>query len=157
MLNLRAVSNKTAEFFGLKRSIVGLLGMVILVGVGEKMAERFPPLYLLALSVMMFLPGILNALTNLLSALLPGAWLADRCGSKRSLLIFNLIAMLGFLIVIVVPSCPAVFGGSFFFLSWTAISLPAVMDVVAQTLPKNKRTMGRGIECGIKIYYFCIN
>jgi len=143
-IDTNTTGRKLIEFFGLKRSIVGLLGMVILVGVGEKMAERFLPLYLLALSGMMFLPGILNALTNLLSALysLPGAWLADRCGSKRSLLIFNLIAMLGFLIVIVIPSWPAVFVGSFFFLSWTAISLPAVMDVVAQTLPKNKRTMG---------------
>ncbi|MDD5697159.1 MAG: MFS transporter [Victivallaceae bacterium] len=137
-------TRKLIDFFGLKRSIVGLLGMVILVGLGEKMAERFLPLYLLALGGMPFLPGLLNALDNLLSALysLPGAWLTDRFGGKRSLLIFNLIAMLGFLIVVLVPNWIAVFIGSFFFLSWTAISLPATMELVAVSLPKNKRIMG---------------
>jgi len=135
---------KVIEFFGLRRSIVGLLAMVVLIGLGEKMAERFLPLYLLTLSGMAFLPGLLNALDNLLSALysLPGAWLTDRLGGKRSLLIFNLLAMLGFLIVILIPSWIAVFVGSFFFLSWTAVSLPATMDLVAKSLPKNKRTMG---------------
>ncbi|MHB9139366.1 MAG: MFS transporter [Victivallaceae bacterium] len=173
---------KLAEFLGLRRSIAGLLGMVILVGLGEKMAERFLPLYMLALGGMAFLPGLLNALDNLLSALysLPGAWLTDRFGGKRSLLIFNLTAMLGFLIVVAIPTWPAVFAGSFFFLSWTAISLPASMDLVSKSLPKNKRTMGVsvhsmvrripmalgpvlgglmidhfGIEKGVRISFFC--
>jgi len=139
---------KLINFLGLRRGIVGLLGMVVLVGLGEKMAERFLPLYLLALGGMAFMPGLLNALDNLLSALysLPGAWLTDRFGGKRSLLIFNLLAMLGFLIVIVFPSWIAVFIGSFFFLSWTAISLPATMDLVAKSLPKNKRTMGVSVH-----------
>ena len=33
-------------FLGQKRSMVGLLGMIVLVGMGEHMAERFLPLYL---------------------------------------------------------------------------------------------------------------
>ena len=41
----RAIVN----FFGLKKGILVLLAMVILVGSGEKMAERFLPLYLVAL------------------------------------------------------------------------------------------------------------
>lgn len=139
---------KIFEFLGLRRSIAGLLGMVVLVGLGEKMAERFLPLYLLALGGMAFLPGLLNALDNLLSALysLPGAWLTDRLGTKRSLLIFNLTAMSGFLIVVLVPNWIAVFVGSFFFLSWTAISLPATMELVSKSLPKNKRTMGVSVH-----------
>jgi hypothetical protein len=40
---------RIADFFGLKKNIVALLAMVILVGLGEKMAERFLPLYLMAL------------------------------------------------------------------------------------------------------------
>jgi hypothetical protein len=35
-----------------------------------------------------------------------------------------------------------VIAGSVFFLSWTAISLPATMDMVSNVLPMNKRTMG---------------
>ncbi len=131
-------------FLGLKRSIVGLLCMAILVGMGEKMAERFLPIYLLALGGGALSVGLLNGLDNLLSALysFPGGYLSDRLGTKRALLVFNLIAMLGFVIVILVPSWPAVILGAVFFLSWTAISLPATMSLVARVLPKNKRTMG---------------
>jgi MFS family permease len=50
--------------------------------------------------------------------------------------------MLGYLIVILFPYWPAVIAGSVFFLSWTAISLPATMDMVSSVLPMNKRTMG---------------
>ena len=40
---------RVGEFFGLQKSIVGLLSMVVLVGMGERMAERFLPIYLIAL------------------------------------------------------------------------------------------------------------
>ncbi len=90
------------EFLGLKRSMVALLGMVILVGMGEKMAERFLPLYIVALGGGAIYVGLLNGLDNLLSALysFPGGYIADRYGTKRALLIFNVIAMGGFVIVI---------------------------------------------------------
>ena len=135
---------KTAFFLGLRQSIVGLLGMVILVGIGEKMAERFLPIYLLALGGGALSIGLLNGLDNLLSALysFPGGYLSDRLGVKRALLIFNLMAMAGFIIVILIPTWPAVILGSILFLSWTAISLPASMSLVANVLPKDKRTMG---------------
>ena len=137
-----------ADFLGLKRSIVGLLCMVILVGMGEKMAERFLPIYLIALGGGAISVGLLNGLDNLLSALysFPGGYLSDRLGIKRALLVFNLIAMFGFVIVILVPAWPAVILGAVFFLSWTAISLPATMDLVAKVLPKHKRTMGVSVQ-----------
>ena len=135
---------KAAEFFGLRRSIIGVLGMVILVGMGERMAERFLPIYIVALGGSELLAGMLNGMDNLLSALysFPGGYLSDRLGIKKALLLFNLLAMSGFVIVILIPAWPAVFVGSIFFLSWTAISLPATMDLVAKVLPRNKRTMG---------------
>ncbi|NLF93403.1 MAG: MFS transporter [Oligosphaeraceae bacterium] len=137
-------AHATLAFFGLNRGIAGLLAMVILVGMGERMAERFLPIYLIALGGGVLSIGLLNGLDNLLSALysFPGGYLSDRLGTKKALLIFNLLAIIGFLIVILIPAWPAVIGGSFFFLSWTAISLPATMDLVARALPKNKRTMG---------------
>jgi MFS family permease len=139
-----SLPQRAVAFFGLRRSIVGLLSMVILVGLGEKMAERFLPLYLIALGGGAIAVGLLNGLDNLLSALyaFPGGYLADRLGTKRALLVFNLIAMVGFLIVILVPAWPAVIVGAFFFLSWTAISLPATMSLVAKVLPAAQRTMG---------------
>ena len=81
---------------------------------------------------------------NLLSALysFPGGYLSDRIGYKRALIVFNLIAMTGYAIVILVPRWEAVIVGAVLFLSWTAISLPATMDLVSKVLPKSKRTMG---------------
>ena len=139
-----AKAKKIFGFLGLNQSIVGLLGMVILVGLGEKLAERFLPIYLLALGGGALSIGLLNGMDNLLSALysFPGGYLAERFGVKRSLLIFNLMAMAGFVVVIAIPSWPAVILGSVLFLSWTAISLPASMGLVARVLPQDKRTMG---------------
>ncbi|MBI5360293.1 MAG: MFS transporter [Planctomycetes bacterium] len=137
-------TEKIKEFFGLKKSMAGLLAMVVLVGLGEKMAERFLPIYLLALGASPLIPGLLNGLDNLLSALysFPGGWLSNKIGVKKSLLIFNLIALTGYAIVILIPHWIAVIAGSVFFLSWTALSLPATMELVSAVLPKNKRTMG---------------
>ena len=132
------------KFLGLQKSTVGMLLMVILVGMGERMAERFLPIYLIALGGGPIVIGLLNGLDNLLSALyaFPGGYLSDRLGFKKALLFFNLFAMFGYLLVIFIPAWPAVLVGAVFFLSWSAISLPATMSLVARVLPTDKRTMG---------------
>ncbi len=137
-------AGRAAAFLGINRSIAGLLTMVVLVGLGEKMAERFLPIYMLALGGGILGVGLLNGLDNLLSALysFPGGYLADRMGTRRSLLVFNGMAMVGYVIVILIPAWWAVLLGAAFFLSWTAISLPATMQLVNQALPRTKRTMG---------------
>ncbi|OIP90096.1 MAG: MFS transporter [Syntrophobacteraceae bacterium CG2_30_61_12] len=131
-------------FLGLQRSTVGMLAMAVLVGMGERMAERFLPIYLMALGGGALAIGLLQAMDNLLSALysLPGGYLADRIGGKRSLLVFNLVAMTGYLLVLVVPAWQAVLVGAVLFISWSAISLPATMSLIHRVLPKHKRTMG---------------
>ena len=137
-------ASRITGFLALQRSTVGLLAMVVLVGMGERMAERFLPIYLMALGGGALAIGLLQALDNLLSALysFPGGYLADRIGTKRSLLVFNLVAMAGFALVIVIPSWQAVLAGAVLFISWSAISLPATMSLMYRVLPQNKRTMG---------------
>src|SRR3990172_8198118 len=119
-------AERLIAFFGLRRSIVGLLGMVVLVGMGEHMAEQFLPLYLLSLGGGFLSVGFLNGMDNLLGALysFPGGYLSDRVGTKRALLIFNLVSMIGFTIVVLIQAWTAVLSGAVLFLSWTAISLP---------------------------------
>jgi MFS family permease len=135
---------QTAMFLGLRRSMVGLLTMIILVDMGERMAERFLPIYLVALGGGALSVGVLNGVQNLLNALysFPGGYLSDRIGIKRALLVFNLTAIAGFLIVIFIPTWQAVIVGAAFFLAWSAISLPAAMSLIANALPQQKRTMG---------------
>jgi MFS family permease len=132
------------QFLGLQRSTIAVLGMVVLVGMGERMSERFLPVYMLALGGGAISIGLLNGLDNLLSALysFPGGYLSDRIGVKRALLLFNLVAIAGFLIVILIPAWQAVIAGSVLFISWSSISLPATMGLISHVLPAGKRTMG---------------
>ena len=124
--------------------MAAVLVMVVLIGLGEKMAERFLPLYLLALGGTAMSVGFLNGMDNLLSALysFPGGWLSDRLGYKRALILFTLVAMLGYCIVIFIPTWQAVLVGAVFFISWTAVSLPAVMSMVSKVVGREKRAMG---------------
>jgi len=141
---LKTRASRLSGFFGLQRSTVGVLGMVILVGMGEHMAERFLPIYMMALGGGALSIGLLQAMDNLLSALysFPGGYLSDRIGTKRSLLVFNLVAVAGFALVILIPAWQAVLAGAVLFISWSAISLPATMSLIYKVLPLNKRTMG---------------
>lgn len=125
-------------------SVFALLTMVILIGMGEKMAERFLPLYLVALGGGAYSISLLNGMDNLLSALysFPGGYLSDKLGYKRAMVVFNLMAMLGYSIVIIIATWWAVLIGAIFFISWTAISLPSVMSMVSKIFPKNRRTLG---------------
>ncbi len=101
---------KISEFFGLRKSMAALLAMVVLVGLGEKMTERFLPVYIMALGGGALTIGLLGGMTNLLSALysFPGGYLSDRLGYKKALLVFNLIALFGYAIVIIFPYLQAV-------------------------------------------------
>lgn len=138
------IFRKVQNFLGLRQSIVAMLAMLIMIGMGENLAERFLPIYLVALGGGALSVSFLNGMDNLLSALysFPGGYLSDKLGYKRALLVFNLLAMSGYLIVIFIPAWWAVILGAVFFLSWSAISLPATMSLVAAVLPHNKRTMG---------------
>lgn len=57
-------------------------------------------------------------------------------------MVFNLVAMAGFMLVILIPAWQAVLAGAVLFISWSAISLPATLSLIYQVLPQNKRTMG---------------
>ncbi|MBI5094081.1 MAG: MFS transporter [Candidatus Hydrogenedentes bacterium] len=143
---------KAADFFALRRSIVGLLAMVILVGLGERLAGRFLSIYILALGGGFVSVGGLNGLTNLVSAVYSyaGGYLSDRLGAKRALLLFNVLAMIGYLIVILIPAWQAVLVGAIFFMAWSAISLPATMGIVSKAVPNHKRAMGVSMHSMIR-------
>ncbi len=132
------------NFLGLNKTMLTMLAMVIFLGLGEKIAERFLPLYIVALGGSSIFVGLLNGMDNLLSALysFPGGYLSDRIGYKKSLIVFIVMAMIGYLITIVFPGWKAVLVGAVFFISWTAISLPAIMSLVSKSVRKEKQTMG---------------
>jgi len=141
-------ARRLSRFLGLQRSTAGVLAMVVLVGMGEHLAERFLPIYLIALGGGPLLIGALQGMDNLLSALYsyPGGYLSDRFGAKRALAVVNLVAMAGYAVVILVPAWPAVLAGAALFISWSSISAPATLSLIYTVLPGGKRTMGVSVH-----------
>ncbi|EHM10588.1 arabinose efflux permease family protein [Thermanaerovibrio velox DSM 12556] len=131
-------------FLAINRSTGAALVMVVLMGMGEKMSERFLPVYLMAIGGSLWSVGFLNGMDNLLSALysLPGGILSHRIGPKGALVFFSLWAVFGYLLVIWLGTWWGVLLGAVFFISWTAVTLPAMMDLIGQSVPKSKRVMG---------------
>lgn len=132
--------------------ISALIITVILVGLGERIGERFLPVYLVATGASAFAPSILNGLDNFLSAVysFPGGWISSKFGYKKALLFFNIFAITGYLIVILFPSWISVIIGSVFFLSWSSLSMPAYMDLIRNEIPKNKQVFGISVHSLIK-------
>ncbi|OGC95894.1 MAG: MFS transporter, partial [candidate division Zixibacteria bacterium RBG_16_53_22] len=132
------------NFLGLKKDYIFLLAMVVLVGMGERIGSRYIPKYIETLGAGVLIIGLYGALENLLGAVwsFPGGIISDRLGTKRALLVFNIISLIGYLIVILVPAWPAVLVAAIFFMAWSSLSLPATMSLVASKLPQNKRAMG---------------
>lgn len=137
---------------GANSGIFSLIFTVILVGLGERIGERFLPVYLVATGATLFAPSILNALDNFLSAVysFPGGWISSKFGYKKALLYFNVFAITGYLIVIIFPGWIPVIIGSVFFLSWSSLSMPAYMDLIRNEIPKNKQVLGISVHSLIK-------
>jgi len=141
---LKQLLKKTKDFFSLKKSLVAVLAMIVLIGMGEWMADRFLPIYIEKLGGSLVAIGVLSGMKNLLGAVysFPAGYLSERIGYKKALLIFNLVALVGYAIVILIQSWIAVLIGAVFFMAWSSVSLPASMSLVSAVMPRNKRTMG---------------
>ena len=151
--SIRGANTRTiADFLGLERNIVVLLGAIIIELTGERLWLGFASKYLETLGAGVFLIGLFDALQTMLGAIYayPGAWLTDRLGQKKSLLVFSLISILGYLIIYICPSRFALLVGVFFFSAWSSLSLPATFAVVATRLKREKHTMGIGVQALVR-------
>src|SRR5881409_1065722 len=147
-----SLARRLTDFFGLKRNLVVLLVAIFVIGAGEELWMRFVPKYLQAVGATVFVIGLYDALRTLLGAIYayPGGLLVDAWGHRRAFLAFNLISILGYGFVLLIPHWGAVIAGMFLFLSWTCFSLPATFSLVGATLAANRHSMGVGIQSVIK-------
>src|SRR5213080_2119548 len=145
-------SQRLADFFGLKRNLVILLIAIFVIGAGEELWMRFIPKYLQAVGATVFVIGLYDALRTLLGAIYayPGGVLVDIWGHRRTFIVFNIISIVGYSLVLLVPHWAAVIAGMFLFLSWTCFSLPATFSLVGATLEANRYSMGVGVQSVIK-------
>jgi MFS family permease len=145
-------SSKLANFFGLKRNLVILLIAIFVIGAGEELWMRFVPKYLQALGATVFVIGLYDALRTLIGAIYayPGGVLADRWGHRHAFIIFNVVSIIGYSLVLLIPNWGAVIVGMFLFLSWTCFSLPATFSLVGAALEAHRHSMGIGVQSVIK-------
>jgi MFS family permease len=141
-----------AAFFGLKRNLVILLIAIFVIGAGEELWMRFLPKYLQAVGATVFVIGLYDALRTLLGAIYayPGGVFVDRWGHRRAFIIFNVLSIVGYTVVLLVPHWGAVIVGMFLFLSWSCFSLPATFSLVGAALEANRHSMGIGVQSVIK-------
>ena len=146
------LGRRLTNFFGLKRNLVVLLIAIFVIGAGEELWMRFVPKYLQAVGATVFVIGLYDALRTLLGAIYayPGGVFVDVWGHRRAFLAFNLISILGYGVVLLIPHWGAVIAGMFLFLSWTCFSLPATFSLVGATLAAGRHSMGVGIQSVIK-------
>ena len=140
------------EFLALRRNTSLLLVALLLAGTGEKLWLGFAPKYIETLGGGIFIIGLFDALQTFLGAIYayPGGWLTDHWGQRKSLLLFSLISIAGYILVLVWQSWLALLLGSFLFLAWSALSLPATLSVIATSLQSSRHTMGVGVQSMIR-------
>ena len=143
---------RVGEFFGLKRNLVILLVAILVIGAGEELWMRFVPKYLQTLGATVFVIGLYDALRTLLGAIYayPGGVFVDLWGHRRAFITFNIVSIIGYGLVLLIPHWGAVIAGMFLFLSWTCFSLPATFSLVGETLAANRQSMGIGVQSVIR-------
>src|SRR5579871_5934866 len=98
-----------AEFLALRRNTSLLLIALVLAGTGEKLWLGFAPKYIevlgqgaLTAAQIVLVIGLFDALQTFLGAIYayPGGWLTDHWGQRKSLLLFSLISIAGYILVL---------------------------------------------------------
>ncbi len=146
------LGRRLAAFLALRRNTSLLLVALVLAGTGERLWLGFAPKYLEQLGAGIFIIGLFDALQTLLGAVYayPGGWLTDRWGERRSLMLFNGLSSVGYLLVLVWPGWPTLLAGVFLYVAWSAMSLPTTFTVVANSLKAHQHTMGIGVQSMVR-------
>jgi MFS family permease len=141
-----------SEFLALRRNTSLLLVALVLAGTGEKLWLGFAPKYIETLGGTVLIIGLFDALQTFLGAIYayPGGWLTDHWGQRKSLLLFSGISICGYLLVLLWSHWLALLIGSFLFLAWSALSLPATLSIIASSLQSHRHTMGVGVQSMIR-------
>lgn len=139
-------------FLGLERNILVMLVAIVLLGLGEELWISFVPKYLEALGAGVFIWAAYRTLKDVLDAIYqyPGGILTDRLGRRRALVLFNLLAISGYLMYLLSRDWPLVLVGTLFVAAWSSMSLPATFAVIGDSLAKSRRAVGFSVQSIVK-------
>lgn len=137
---------------GLRRSVAALAGGLFAFGFGSELWFRYLPAYIRVLGGSALAVGALGTLQDLLDAAYayPGGWLSDRLGSRRALLAFAAITVMGFGVYLVWQSMAGVFVGLLLVMAWKSLGLPATFAVVGEELAGSGRIAGFTVQAVVR-------
>ena len=134
------------------RDASGLLAGTLLLGLAERLGERFLPIFLENLGGGAWVIGGYQAASNFVGAVvaLPGGVLSDRLGSRRATQLLAAAATLGFAVLALAPSWPVAVAGALLALSWSAVSLPAALVLITRAIPARNTAWGVSLHSLIR-------
>jgi MFS family permease len=126
-----------------RRNLGVLLGAIFFIAWGEELWARYVPNYLIALGGSVIAVSAYGALKDLLDAVyqFPGGVLTARLGQKRSLLLFNLLALAGYAVFALATRWWVLLIALPLVMAWQSFSLPATFSIVADSLKKGERSV----------------
>jgi MFS family permease len=142
------MARRTAEAWGLERNIVAISGAVFLLALGENLWKRFLPKYLETLGAPITAIGFFGTCQDVLDGVYqyPGGWIGDRYGRRRALMLFVMLAMIGYGLYWWAPTWGCVFAGLVFAMAWSSMASPTLFAVVGDALPKERRALGFTVQ-----------
>ena len=130
------------------RNLLAVSAAIFLLALGENLWKRFLPKYLEALGAPVTAIGLFGSAQDLLDGVYqyPGGWIGDRWGRRRALLLFVMLATIGYGVYWAAPSWPFVFVGLLFAMAWSSMASPTLFAVVGDALPKDRRALGFTVQ-----------
>lgn len=148
----RAGLDRWREGLGLERNILVMLVTIVAVEMGEGLWTRFLPKYLELLGASTWIVAVYGALRDLLDAVYqyPGGWLSDRLGRRAGLVLFTLLAIVGYGLYLFSRSWGWILIGTFFVMGWGSLSSPAIFAIIGDSLSSSRRAIGFGVQSAVK-------
>ena len=124
------------------RAATVLLIAIFLIASGEQLWTAFVPQYLQALGASIVAVSAYGVGKDLLDAVYqyPGGALTARLGARASLVLFNVLALAGYVAIAASRTWWTAVAALPLMMAWQSFSLPATFSIVGTALPKGARS-----------------
>ena len=126
-----------------KGNLAVLLAAIFLIACAEELWGRFIPNYIRALGGSVLAVGAYGTLKDFLDAVyqFPGGLATARLGYRNSLVLFNALAVAGYLCFALAPHWWVLLLALPLVMAWQSFSLPATFSLIGDSLPKGARSV----------------
>jgi MFS family permease len=141
-------ANDWKSWLALNASTGALLGAILLVGMGSDLWAPLMPKYLDQLHAHILVIALYGCAKDGLDAVAfyLGGTVAARFNTRRALLLFNTLPLVGLTILLIWPTQTAVFAALPFVGIWNSIAGPATLRVVGDSLSSHRRSMAFSLQ-----------